>query len=275
MGRLVSLGAVVALVAAAGCAGDDDGQKADRRAAPAPDARVSDRALGYALTLPRGWTDSQVPPGATRPFGGGGRGCALGLAGILGDTRGDRLVAFARRTATRRAPPGTMVRARAVRAANVQGAAVAITARAQAARSALFVTAGGGVAVTCRVPAGRAAALDRDLALLFSSLRLRRDPVLERAQPRAAAVPGVQGVTVRRVGTRVVAEVRTRDFERPAQRVRSVIAALARALPGTDIGVNAVPLDRPRSSALGRFLGGSRAGTIQVPPGPPQRFTLD
>ena len=73
----------------------------------------------------------------------------------------------------------------------------------------------------------------------------------------------------------MIAEVRTRDFERPAQRVRSVIAALARALPGTDIGVNAVPLDRPRSSALGRFLGGSRAGTIQVPPGPPQRFTLD
>ena len=275
MGRLVSLGAVVALVAVAGCGGGDDGQKADRTAPPAPDARISDRALGYGLTLPRGWTDSLVPAGATRPFGGAGRGCALGLAGILGDTRGDRLVAYARRTAVRRAPRGAVVRARAVRAANVPGAVVALTARGQAARSALFVTAGGGVAMTCRVPAGRVAALDRDLALLFSSLRLRRDPALERAQPRAAAVGGVQGVTVRRVGTRVVAEVRTRDFRRSAQRVRAVIAALAAALPGTDIGVNAVPLDRPRRSALGRYLGGSRAGTIQVPPGPPQRFTLD
>ena len=181
----------MALVAAAGCAGDDDGQKADRRAAPAPDARVSDRALGYALTLPRGWTDSQVPPGATRPVRRRAVAAApSGIAGILGDTRGDRLVAFARRTATRRAARGAMVRARAVRAANVPGAAGgASAARAQQARSALFVTAGGGVALTCRVPAGRAAALDRDLALLFSSLRLRRDPVLERAQPARGGGP--------------------------------------------------------------------------------------
>ena len=278
MGGLVRVGVVAALAVVAGCGGGDGGEdRADtgREAPPPGGAQVTDRALGYSLTLPRGWTDSLVPAGAARPFGGAGRGCAIGIAGILGDTRGDRLVAFARRTARRRTATGATVRARPVSGANVPGALVAVSAGGQQARSALFVTAGGGVAITCRVPSGRAARLDRDLPGLFASLRLRRDPALERAQPRAAAVQGVEGVTVRRVGTRVVAEVRTRDFSRPEQRVRAVIAALAGELPNTDIGVNAVPLDRPRRNALGRYLGGSRAGTIQVPPGQPRRFTLD
>lgn len=139
----------------------------------------------------------------------------------------------------------------------------------------MFVTAGGGVAVTCRVPADRAAALDRDLEQLYASLRLRRDPALERAQPAAAAVAGVEGITVRRVGTRVIAEVRLASFRRPEDQVRAVIASLARSLPQTDIGVNAVPLDSPRKAALGRFLGGTGAGTVQVPPTAPKRFTLD
>ena len=277
MGRLVCLGAVAALVAAAGCGGGDGDDEADtgRESPPPGGGRVADRALGYALTLPAGWTDSAVPAGATRPFGGGGRGCAIGIAGILGDTRGDRLVAFARRTAERRAAKGAIVRARAVQGANVPGAVVAVSAGRQQARSALFVTAGGGVALTCRVPSDRAAKLDRDLAQLFSSLRLRRDSVLERAQPAAAAVDGVEGVTIRRAGTRVIAEVRTKDFSAPEQRVRAVIAAMAGELPDTDIGVNAVPLDQPRKAALGRFVGGSRAGSVQVPPADPKRFTLD
>ena len=137
------------------------------------------------------------------------------------------------------------------------------------------MTAGGGVALTCRVPSDRAAGLDRDLAQLFASLRLRRDPRWSAPSPAAAAVDGVEGVTVRRAGTRVIAEVRTRDFSRPEQRVRAVIAAMAGELPDTDIGVNAVPLDQPRKAALGRFVGGSRAGTVQVPRGRPERFTLD
>ena len=184
-------------------------------------------------------------------------------------------MAFARRTAQRRAAKGALVRARAVRGANVPGALVAVSAGGQQARSALFVTAGGGVALTCRVPTDRAARLDRDLAQLFASLRLRRDPALERAQPAAAAVDGVEGVAVRRAGTRVIAEVRTEDFDRPEQRVRALIAAMAGQLPDTDIGVNAVPLDQPRKTALGRYVGGSRAGSVQVPPGAPKRFTLD
>ena len=82
----------------------------------------ADRALGYALTLPAGWTDSAVPAGATRPFGGAGRGCAIGIAGILGDTRGDRLVGVRapdRRAARRQ---GRARPARAVQGANVPGA---------------------------------------------------------------------------------------------------------------------------------------------------------
>lgn len=279
MGRLGRWAAIATLSLVAGCGGGDGDEKtdtgADTQPAPAPGKRVADRALGYSLALPAGWTDSEVPAGATRPFGGAGRGCAIGVAGILGDVRGDRLVAFARRTAQRRAPKGAIVKARAVKGANVPGAVVAVAAGGQQARSAVFVTAGGGVGLTCRVPAGRAGALDRDLDQLFASLSLRRDRPLERAQPAAAAVDGVQGVTVRRAGSRVIAEARLTNFQQPERKVGAIITALARALPGSDIGVNAVPLDGSRKYALGRFLGGSRAGTIQVPPGPPKRFTLD
>ena len=137
------------------------------------------------------------------------------------------------------------------------------------------MTAGGGVALTCRVPSDRAAGLDRDLRSCSPRCACGAIPRWSAPSPAAAAVDGVEGVTVRRAGTRVIAEVRTRDFSRPEQRVRAVIAALAGELPDTDIGVNAVPLDQPRKAALGRFLGGSRAGTVQVPPGQPRRFTLD
>lgn len=127
MGRQVRMGAVAALAVVAGCGGGEK-DEADTAPAPAPSPRVADRALGYSLTLTRGWTDSEVPVGATRPFSGGGRGCAMGAAGILDDVRGDRLVAFARRTAQRRAAKGALVKARAVRSANVPGGVVALSA---------------------------------------------------------------------------------------------------------------------------------------------------
>ena len=63
-----------------------------------------------------------MPAGATRPFGGAGRGCAIGIAGILGETAATAWSAFARRTAERRAAKGALVRARAVQGANVPGA---------------------------------------------------------------------------------------------------------------------------------------------------------
>ena len=275
--RTIAALVAVGLVVGCGGSGDDSkdrGRKADR-AGPTVANRVRDSALGYSLLLPRGWSAPKVPPGQAVPLAGGGAGCAVGPAGLLPDVSGPRLLTFARNTARRRAAAGAKIEVEGIRGDNAPGALVRISRSGQQARSALFASAGGGVAVTCRVRDAGAAELDQGLSLLLSSVRLDRDRALERAQPRVVAIQGVQAATLRRSGSRVEARISLKGFRSAPDRLRSVVGVLARAVPRTDIGVNATNRDDPRKIAFARFLGGTGAGTIQVPPAPPRRFTLD
>lgn len=274
---------VLALGLLAGCAGcggsGDDADRADtdggtQTEATAP-GRLTDAAIGYSMLMPRGWTfPGDLMPGQPVPLGGSGQGCAVGQAGVLGDVRGKRLLAFARSTARRRAAPGTAVTVEAVNGQNVSGALVRIGGRGQEARSAIFASAGSGVAITCRAPAAQAEEQGRDLSILLSSVNLRREPALERAQAAALGVAGVRAVAVRREGSRVAAQVRVGSFAGVGVRVRDVIAAIAPLLRGTDIGVNAATAAAPQKVALGRYLGGTKAGSVQVPGDQPRRFAL-
>lgn len=269
------IAAFVALGLVAGCGGSGDRPKGGTHGAGPSAQRLRDPALGYSLLLPRGWIAPKVPPGQAVPLGGAGESCAIGAAGLLPDVSGARLLPFARNTARRRAASGARIEVEAIRGANVPGALVRISRSGQQARSALFASAGGGVAITCRVRDASAAELDRGLSLLLSSVRLDRDRALERAQPRVVALGGVEGATLRRSGSRVAARVSLRSFRSAPESLRSVVVALARVVPRTDIGVNATDRDDPRKIAFARFLGGTGAGTIQVPPAAPRRFTLD
>lgn len=279
MGRRATI-VVLALALLQGCGGSGgDGEKADTapggRDPGASAQRLTDQAIGYSLLVPRGWTfPGQRTPGEPVPLGGDGMGCAIGQAGLLGDTRGRKLLGFARDTARRRAAKGTKVTVEAIRGQNVSGALVRIAGRGQEARSAIFASAGSGVAVTCRAASAAAGGQARGLSLLLSSVNLRREPALERAQAAVIGVPGVQAATVRRDGSRAVAQVRLSSFDGVADRLRAAVAAMAPALPRTDIAVNAATAARPQQVALARFLGGTRAGSVQVPGQQPRRFTL-
>lgn len=268
------LAALAALVLVNGCGGSGDAST-DKAPAPGTAQRLRDTTLGYSLLLPRGWSAPRVGPGQAVPLSGGGAGCAIGTAGALPDVSGARLLAFARDTARRRAAKGAQVAVERVQGDNVPGALVRISRPGQRARSALFASAGGGVAITCRVPAAGARDLDRGLSLLISSVRLRRDRALERAQPRVVALAGVNEATLRRSGSRVGARVTLSSFRAAPVRLRSIVEALARELPRTDIAVDATRPNDPSRIAFARFLGGTGAGTIQVPPAAPRRFTLD
>lgn len=276
----MTIGASMVLVAGCGGGSGGDSKKAattaDTPAQATPrTGRLTDAATGYTVVMPPGWTyPSGLRLGEAVPLGGMGQGCAIGQAGILGDVRGPKLLAFARRTARSRAAVGATVGVEPVKGVNVSGALVRIRKGNQEARSAIFASAGSGVAVTCRASASRAAAQARGLAQLLASVNLRRDRSLERAQAAAVAVPGVQAAALRHDGARVAAQVRVVSFHGIAGRVRDVIAAMAPRLPNTDIGVNVATASAPDKVALGRYLGGTRAGSIQVPGKAPLRFTL-
>lgn len=272
---------VLALVLLQGCGGSGgDAEKADTGPPPGPDGgasarRLTDAAIGYSLLMPFGWTfPGEHTPGQPVPLGGAGQGCVIGQGGVLGDVRGRKLLAFARQTAARRAAKGTKITVESIRGQNVSGALVRIVGRGQEARSAIFASAGSGVAITCRATSMAAARQGRDLALLLSSVNLRREPRLERAQIAAVRVPGVQAAAVRRDGSRVAAQLRVRGFEDVGARLRDVIVAMAPVLPQSDIAVNAATAAQPQRVALGRYLGGTKAGSVQVPGQQPRRFAL-
>jgi hypothetical protein len=273
--------AVVALGLLAGCGGSGgDAKKAETDGATRTDAngspgRLTDAAIGYSVLMPRGWTyPPDLQQGQPVPLGGGGQGCAIGQAGVLGDVRGRRLLVFARRTAEKRAAKGATVSVESVEGQNVRGALVRISKSGQEARSAIFASAGAGVAITCRAAGAQAADQARGLSLLLSSVNLRSERSLERAQAVAVGVPGVQAAAVRREGSRVAVQVRVARLDGVAVRIRDVIAAVAPVVPRTDIAVNAATAAAPEKLALGRYLGGTKAGTVQVPGGQPRRFAL-
>lgn len=280
MGRRATIVAL-ALGLLAGCGGSGgDAHKADtgggaRTTPSGSPKRLTDAAIGYSVLVPGGWTfPPDLQQGQPVPFGGDGQGCAIGQAGVLGDVRGRRLLAFARATAKRRAAKDATVTIEAVEGQNVRGALALIRKGGQEARSAIFASAGGGVAITCRAAGPQVAGQARGLSLLLSSVNLRRDPVLERAQAAAVNVPCVQAAALRREGSRVAAQVRVARLGRVDVCIRDVIAAMAPKVPRTDIAVNAATAAAPAKLALGRYLGGTRAGTVQVPGGQPRRFTL-
>ncbi len=266
----------VGLALVMGCGGGSSAEPTSSASGgPTSLQRLRDPVLGYSLRLPRGWSAPRVPPGQAVPLAGGGEGCAVGPTGALPDVGGPRLVSFARSTARRRAATGARVAVQRIRGDGVTGALVRISRSGQQARSALFASAGGGVAITCRVGAAGASELDRGLSLLLSSVRLQRDRALERAQPRVVGIAGVQAATLRRSGSRVQARVTLAGFASATRRLRAVVATLARAFPQTDLAVDATDSRDARRAAFARFLGGTGAGTIQVPPAAPLRFTLD
>lgn len=267
----------VALGLVAGCGGSGDSSKDGETDGSGPPGakRVRDPALGYSLLLPRGWSAPKVSPGQALQLRGEGEGCAIGPVGVLPDVSGARLLTFARNTARRRAARGIRIGVEGVRGDNAPGALVRTSRPGQQVRSALFASAGGGIAITCGVRDAGAVDLDRGLSQLLSSVRLDRDRALERAQPRVVALEGVKGATLRRSGSRVEARVSVTGLRSAPGRLRSVVAVLARAVPRTDIGVNAFDPDHPRRVAFARLVGGTGAGTIQLPPSAPRRLKLD
>jgi hypothetical protein len=227
---------------------------------------VADPLIGYELALPEGWTaPAQREPGAAVPLGGGGQGCTVGTAGTLPALR-DRadLIAYARQEAVDRAARGAVVEVEPTRGANVDGALARIGRRNAGARSALFASAGGGVAITCSARGQALRALDRGLAQLFPTVRLDRDPALERLQPQVASVPAVRGAALRREGGTVAARVVLENpaVVRPA--MRAVLGLAAGALTDAQIMVTAVDPQQSTQIAVGRTASAADDALVQV-----------
>lgn len=244
--------------------------------APAATRTLEDPLLGYALRLPPGWSaPAGSEPGAAVPLGGRGEGCTVGTAGTLPAVRrAADLIAYARREAVRRAARGAVVEVEPVRGANVDGALARIGRRDAGARSALFASAGGGVAITCSARGEGLQRLDRELPVLFRTVRLDRDPALERLQPEVASLPAVRGAALRReaatVAVRVILD--EPDAVRPA--MRGVLGLAAEALRGAQITVTAVDPQQSRQLAVGRTASGADDAQVQVGSGPPGTVAL-
>lgn len=281
--RWLAVALVPAAAALAGCGGDDESDKAGGggpAGAPAPrpaESRVlGDPLLGYELRLPEGWTaPAQQRPGAAVPLGGEGRGCSVGTAGTLPDVSSSRrLVDYAREVATDRAAEGAVVQVGAVRGANVDGAVARIEQPDAGARSALFASAGGGVAITCTAPRDRLEALDRALPVLYAGVRLTRDRRLEALQREVVAVAGVDAAALRAERGTVTARLELDRFERARAALVQTLRLMA-AKPGDgQVAISATDPGRPELVSLGRAVAGAQRGTVQVPPGEPERVRL-
>lgn len=265
---------LLVLLVLAGCGGGD-GPGPNR---PEPDeqrgAVVRDSVLGYELRVPEGW---KVPddrrPGAEVPVGGEGAGCVIGSAGALPDvsTR-EKLLAFARETALKRAAGGRVV-VQAVRGANVDGAEVRVLRAESEARSAIFASAGGAVALTCATRIDDAKRFERGLPELYASVKLPRDSALDALQPRIAALPDVTGVMLRRLPRGVAVQMRLGSF-RSAQRVATMALRLAGAELDGAVGVSAADPDSPNRLVAARVKSGADEGFVQVIPDRPVTISV-
>lgn len=260
--------------------GDEEARPSETGAAggsPSPATGVvRDPLLGYELRLPEGWTaPARSQPGAPVPIGGAGEGCAIGTAGTLPAVQdaGD-LVAYARTVAVRRAAPGVVVEVESIRGANVPGALARIGRRDAGARSALFASAGGGVAITCTARGAQLASLDRGLPALFRTVRLSRDTQLERLQPALARVSGVTGASLRRQRGTVTARLELERFGAARSALLGALGATARRLPAAKIAISATDPGEPERFALGRLSPGRRQASLQIGPSPPMRVPL-
>lgn len=263
----------------AGCGGDDP--ESPERSERPPDGGgpqttnvVRDPALGYELRLPEGWeAPTQTQPGQPVAVGGEGRGCVIGTAGTLPDVSSPaELRAFARDVAVERSPNASVV-VEPVQGANVAGVAVRISGAGREERSAIFASAGSGVALTCAGRSSDAERLDRGLAQLYESVRLRRDAELEALQPRLASLEGVGGAALRRQQGRVAARLELEDFGV----AREVLTSALRVASGeldAPVGISAAdPADAGRV-AVAQAEPGARSGTVQVAPDPPASVQL-
>lgn len=227
---------------------------------------LADPLIGYELRLPAGWSaPARREPGAAVPLGGEGQGCTIGTAGTLPALRGRRaLIAYARQEAVDRAARGAVVEVEPARGANVDGALARIGRRDAGARSALFASAGGGVAITCSARGQALRALDRELAQLFRTVRLDRDPALERLQPRLASVPAVRGAALRREGGIVAVRVVLESPAAVGPAMRAVLGLAAEALSDAQIMVTAVDPQQSDQLAAGRTTSAADNAQVQV-----------
>lgn len=272
-----TIAALCVAVLVAGCDGgsggaEEGGSTADGSGGASPSAggattrRVEDRLIGYELRLPEGWTaPARREPGAPVPLGGGGQGCTVGTAGTLPALRGRAdLIAYARQEAVDRAARGAVVEVEPARGANVDGALARIGRRDAGARSALFASAGGGVAITCSARGRALRALDRELTQLFRTVRLDRDLALERLQPEVASVPAVRGAALRREGGSVAARVVLENPRAVRPAMRAVLGLAAGALNDAQIAVTAVDPQQSRQLAVGQTASAADNAQVRV-----------
>jgi hypothetical protein len=248
--------------------GGGTGESAARGGAGEPTATraLNDSLIGYSLRLPDGWSaPASSRAGAAVPLGGAGEGCTVGTAGTLpAIARRADLIAYARREAVRRAARGAIVEVDPVRGANVGGALARIGRRDAGARSALFASAGGGVAITCSARGEALRRLDSELPELFRTVRLDRDPALERLQPEVASAPAISGAALRREGAAVAVRVTLDEPAAVRPAVRAVLGLAAGAVRDAQITVTAVDPQQSRQLAVGRTASGADEAQVQV-----------